>query len=72
MKHNVSDYVEKHKERYLLVNSISRRVHDLQSGYKPLVPPIGQSLSDVATEEFRQSKIEVTTRNDEPGYEPAE
>jgi DNA-directed RNA polymerase subunit K/omega len=64
MKHDISAYVREHRGKYLLINSISRRVRDLQSGHKALVPPRGELL-DIATEEFRQGMMLVNTRSDE-------
>ena len=67
MKHDIAKYVEEHSKRFLLVNSISRRVRDLQSGYKSLVPPGGKNVEEIAIEEFRQNKVNVTTMDDEEG-----
>ena len=64
MKHDVSKYIQNHQGRFLLVNSLARRVRDLQSGQKALVPIIGD-LEDTARSEFRHGKISVTTTADE-------
>lgn len=65
MKHDVSNYVRESKGKYLLVNSMARRMRDLQSGYKALVPVAGRTLEEVAIEEFKQGKINVHTLGDE-------
>ena len=65
MEHDVSTYVKNHSNKYLVVNSLSRRVRDLQSGYKALVNPAGRDLMDIATDEFLQEKISVSTLQDE-------
>ncbi len=62
MEHDVSSYVKEHKGKYLLVNSLSKRVRDLQSGYKPLVPSSGKDFETIAIDEFREEKIRVETR----------
>jgi DNA-directed RNA polymerase subunit K/omega len=62
MEHDVSSYVKEHKGKYLLVNSLSKRVRDLQSGYKPLIPASGKDFESIAVEEFREEKIRVETR----------
>ncbi|MFW6303345.1 MAG: DNA-directed RNA polymerase subunit omega [Candidatus Sumerlaeota bacterium] len=63
MEHDVSSYVKESKGKFLLVNSLSKRVRDLQSGYKPLVPASGKDFEDIAIEEFREGKIQVETRD---------
>lgn len=65
MKHDMAKHVKEHSKRFLLVNAVSRRVRDLQNGYKSLVPPGGKTTEEIAIEEFRQNKIEVTTLDDE-------
>lgn len=62
MQHDVSSYVKEHRGKYLLVNSLSKRVRDLQSGYKPLVPSSGKDFEEIAIDEFRENKIQVETR----------
>lgn len=67
VQHDMSEYLEKHMKKYLVVNSVCRRVRDLQSGFKALVPVGGKSLDEVALEELRQSKLVVTTLDDVEG-----
>jgi DNA-directed RNA polymerase subunit K/omega len=64
MKHDVAKYLQNHQGRFLLVNSMARRVRDLQGGQKPLAP-LGADLEDTARNEFRLGKINVTTTADE-------
>ncbi len=65
MKHDIAKYVEEHSKKFLLVNSISKRVRDLQSGHKSLVPSGAKNIEEIAIEEFRQNKVNVTTMDDE-------
>ena len=64
MKHNMAKLIEEQRGRYLLVNSLARRVRALQSGSKPLVGRGGGDLNDVALSEFRQGKVLVSTAGD--------
>ena len=64
MKHEVARYLQNHQGRFLLVNSLARRVRDLQSGQKALAP-LGIDLEDTARNEFRAGKVNVTTLADE-------
>lgn len=64
MKHDIAKYIQNHQGRFLLVNSMARRVRDLQGGQKALAP-LGADLEDTARNEFRLGKINVTTTADE-------
>jgi len=65
MIHDVQHLMDAKRGKYLLVNSIARRVRALQSGSKPLVPRHDIDLLETAMEEFRQGKILVKSRKEE-------
>ena len=71
-KHDVGKYVREHSGKYLLVNSLARRVRELQSGHKPLIPHGSQNPVDTAIKEFAEDKIAVTTLNTVVGGEEGE
>ncbi|HUT26070.1 MAG TPA: DNA-directed RNA polymerase subunit omega [Sumerlaeia bacterium] len=64
MKHDVRMLLETHRGKFLLVNSLARRIRALQSGHKALVPRRSDDLITVAQEEFRQGKVVVATYAD--------
>lgn len=64
MEHDVRTLLETHRGKFLLVNSLARRIRALQSGHKALVPRRSDNLINLAQEEFHQGKIRVTTYAD--------
>ena len=73
MKHDAPTLLDTHRGKFLMVNSLARRIRALQSGHKALVPRRSDNLITLATEEFLQEKVIVTTLTDEePPPEEAE
>jgi DNA-directed RNA polymerase subunit K/omega len=65
MNHDVQYLLSARRGKYLLVNSLARRVRALQSGSKPLVSRHDNNLVETAFDEFRQGKILVKSRTEE-------
>ncbi len=59
-----SDMIKDHRQYYLMVNAISKRVRQLQLGDRALALPASGSRDPlyIATEEFLQDKLTVTPR----------
>ena len=59
-----SDLIKEHRQVYLLVNGIARRVRQLQTGDRALALP-ANGVRDpfyIAQEEFMQDKLEIVPR----------
>ena len=61
---NPADFIKEHRQYYLMVNAISKRVRQLQLGDRALALPANGSRDPVyiAQEEFLQNKLAVTER----------
>ena len=59
-----SDLIREHRQFYLMVNAISRRVRQLQTGDRALALPANGNREAfyIAQEEFLQDKLLVTPR----------
>lgn len=59
-----SDMITEHRQYYLMVNAISRRVRQLQLGERALALPASGSRDPlyIAQEEFMQDKLAITQR----------
>lgn len=62
---NPSDLIKDHREYYLMVNAISKRVRQLQLGDRALALPADGSRDPlyIAQEEFLQDKLVITPRS---------
>jgi DNA-directed RNA polymerase subunit K/omega len=61
---NTSDLLREHRQVYLMINAISKRVRQLQLGERALALPASGSRDPlyIAEEEFRQDKLAITER----------
>jgi DNA-directed RNA polymerase subunit K/omega len=60
-----ADLVDGHVGGYLLINALSKRVHQLQSGDRAMIPVSVEGARDhvrIAIEEFRQNKVLIIPR----------
>ncbi len=62
---NPADLIREHREYYLMVNAISKRVRQLQLGDRPLALPADGSRDPlyIAQEEFLRDKLVITPRS---------
>ena len=59
-----SDLIREHRQFYLMVNAIARRVRQLQTGDRALALPANGNREAfyIAQEEFMQDKLQITPR----------
>lgn len=59
-----SDLIKEHRQVYLLVNGIARRVRQLQTGDRALALPANGNRDPfyIAQEEFMQDKLQIVSR----------
>ena len=59
--------IREHRGMYMMINAISRRVRDLQSGERALshLPEGNKDLVKVAIQEFLEGKLDIIPRQDQ-------
>jgi DNA-directed RNA polymerase subunit K/omega len=67
------DLIREHRQYYLMVNAIARRVRQLQLGERALALPASGTRDPlyIASEEFLQGKLDITPRVG-PAFTPFE
>lgn len=66
-----SDLIKEHRQVYLLINAIAKRVRQLQLGERALALPANGNREAlyIAQEEFMQDKLNITERVAAPAFD---